>query len=145
MKRIFAIFFATLILVSHSGIVFATHYCMGNVADISIGFATKAHQCEMGKMSKVCVLEAEAKNTESHSDIMPINCCDDDFVQLQLNESYDAPSSFEATDINDFLVAFTLVFVNPTYFQSEVTAGYVDYSPPLLRQNLPVLFQSFLI
>lgn len=141
MKRTFAIFLATLILFSNSGIVFATHYCMGEIADVNIGLSTEAHKCEMEDMDEPC------KN-DTHSDgsnLKPVDCCSNDFIQLQLNENFDSPGEVDTELNTKFLAAFTLVYLNLYSFQFSAKTEYVDYSPPLLRHNIPVLFQSFLI
>lgn len=145
MKRIFAIFLAVLMLASNSGVVFATHYCMGDIANISIGFTTEAHDCGMAKMQGMCANDIETTRTLNGYTIAPIDCCSDDFVQIQLNESFDSPAQIDAELNTEFLAAFTLVYLNLYNFQPNANTDYVDYSPPLLQQDIPVLFQSFLI
>jgi len=141
MKKTFAIFLTALILASNSGVVFATHYCMGEIANISIGLSTKAIDCEMADMDKPC-------QHNSHFDdcnMNPVDCCSNDFVQIQLDENFDSPAEV-GTELNTkFVVAFTIVYLNLYNFQTKLKADFDDYSPPLLKQNIPVLFQSFLI
>lgn len=141
MKRIFSIFLSMLILSSNSGVVFATHYCMGSIADISIGFSTQAHQCEMADMEGIC---EEITHSEG-CNITPVDCCSNDFVQIQLDENFDSPIQMDTELNTQFIAAFTLVYLNLYDFQSVSNIDYVDYSPPLLQQDIPVLFQSFLI
>ena len=145
MKRIFAIFLTTLILVSNSGVVFATHYCMGDIANISVGFSTEAHDCEMAKMGGMCEHDLHEEVESVGCNMEPVDCCDDDFVQIQLNESFDSQAQIDTELNTEFLAAFTVVYLNLYNFQPEANADYVDYSPPLLQQDIPVLFQSFLI
>ncbi|MGB0806731.1 MAG: HYC_CC_PP family protein [Salibacteraceae bacterium] len=141
MKRTFAIFLATLILFSNSGVVFATHYCMGEIANISIGLSTEAHKCEMAKMDDPCTFSTSLDG----NNLKPIDCCSNDFVQIQLDENFDSPVQVDSELNTKFVAAFTLVYLNLYNFQSESNADFIDYSPPLLSQNIPVLFQSFLI
>lgn len=130
-----------LILASNSGVVFATHYCMGGIADISIGFSIEAHECQMADMDGPCEHE-----THPHGcNMKPVDCCSNDFVQIQLNENFDSPVEVDSELNTKFVAAFTLVYLNLYNFQSESNVDFIDYSPPLLRQNIPVLFQSFLI
>jgi len=139
MKNIISIFLAMLILASNSGAIIATHYCMGEVADVNIGFKTHAHKCNMANMDTECEYESKHPGTQ----VNPVNCCDDDYIQMQLDEPFDAPLSSEISP--QFLVAFTTTFNNLYNFQPQPKVGFVDYSPPLLEQNIPVLFQTFLI
>ena len=145
MKRIFAIFLTTLILASNSGVVFATHYCMGEMAELSIGFSTEAADCEMANMGGMCEHDLHEDKVSDICNMEPVDCCDDDFVQIQLNESFDSPVQIDTELNTEFLAAFTVVYLNLYNFQQEANADYVDYSPPLLKQDIPVLFQSFLI
>jgi hypothetical protein len=114
---------------------------MGEIADISVGLSTEAHECEMANMDGPCELEAYMDG----SNIKPVDCCSNDFVQIQLNENFDSPVEVDSELNTKFVAAFTLVYLDLYNFQSESNVDYIDYSPPLLRQNIPVLFQSFLI
>ncbi len=134
MKKVLAIFFVLLLMTSHSGVVFATHYCMGEIADISIGFATEAEPCEMATNPKLC--EGDA--------IKKMNCCHDDYVQIQLNESYQTTASDVQIHL-PFLVAFTCVYFHLCDTDAVQTHEFCAYSPPLIQQDRPILFQSFLI
>ena len=136
MKKILAIFFALLLMTSHSGVVFATHYCMGEIADVQVGFETHADRCEMATNPKTCESDVESMNK--------VDCCSDDYVQIQLDESYNT----SVTDIQihiPFLMAFTYSFVTIYGVEVDRSIGFSEYSPPILQQNKPVLFQSFLI
>lgn len=141
MKRTFSIFLTVLILASNSGVVFATHYCMGGIADISIGLSTEAHKCAMADMDGPC----ENDVYPDGCNWKPVDCCSNDFVQIQLDENFDLPLEVDTELNTKFVAAFTLVYFNLYHFQTESNADFIDYSPPLLRQNIPVLFQSFLI
>ncbi len=130
-----------LILTSNSGVVFATHYCMGTIADISIGYSTEAQKCDMADMDGPC----EHNTHLSGCNIKAVDCCSDDFVQIQLNESFDSPIAVEMELNSQFVAAFTVVYFNLYDFQHEAKSLYFDYVPPLLNHDIPVLFQSFLI
>lgn len=145
MKKILAIFLTMLILASNSGVVFATHYCMGDIANVSIGFSTEAHDCEMAKMGGMCEHDLHEEEKSKDCSMNPVDCCSNDFIQIQLNETYNSPVQIDAQLKKAFLPAFTVVYLNLYNFQQESKADFVDYSPPLLPQDLPVLFQSFLI
>jgi hypothetical protein len=136
MKKVLAIFFALLLMTSHSGVVFATHYCMGEIADVQIGFETHADPCEMAANPKSCELDSEAMNK--------MDCCSDDYVQIQLNESYQTLAS-DAPIHMPFLIAFTYSYFNIYGVEVDQNPEFSEYSPPILQQDIPVLFQSFLI
>ena len=114
---------------------------MGEIADINIGFTTQAHKCDMADMGGAC----ENHEQNDGCSFEPVDCCDDDYVQIHLDESFDTPVTVENELNTEFLAAFTVVYLNLYDFQQEAKADFVDYSPPLLRQDIPVLFQSFLI
>ncbi len=136
MKRILAIFFALLLMASHSGVVLASHYCMGEIADIQIGFDLSADPCEMGEVLQACEMDANS--------IKKVNCCSDDYVQIQLTESYQT-STVEIQIHLPFFIAFTYSYFNIYSVEGNQNADFSEYSPPILNQNIPVLFQSFLI
>ena len=140
MNRIFAIFLTMLMLASNSGVVFATHYCMGEVSDLNIGFSIEAQKCIMSSKEVIC-----AEHIPKEGAVSPMDCCDDSYFQIQINDSY-KNSIATVTNLDaEFFVAFTLVYLNLCTYQPTVKADYADYSPPLLKQDIPVLFQSFLI
>tara|TARA_R110002050_G_scaffold33007_2_gene84446 strand:+ start:28756 stop:29100 length:345 start_codon:yes stop_codon:yes gene_type:complete len=114
---------------------------MGGIADVSIGLSTEAHKCDMADMDGPCEHDSHPKGCNMD----PVDCCSDDFVQIQFNESFNSSKAVQTELNTDFVVAFTIVYLNLYNFQSASYSDYMDYSPPLLQQDISVLFQSFLI
>jgi len=50
MRRVFAIFFALLLLVTNSGVAFASHYCGGKAVKTNISFGQNELSCGMPEM-----------------------------------------------------------------------------------------------
>lgn len=137
MKKLFSIFLMLLLLGANSGVIFAAHYCMGSIADIEIGFVTKADPCEMVKKPTHC---------ESHSskEMKKKGCCEDEYVQLSSDIDFEKPSVSSLSVNPQFVIAWVLV-LKEVNVSSEKIVRFNDYSPPLVNPDRSILYQSFLI
>jgi len=131
MKQIFSLTLAILILLSSFSLRLEAHYCGQQIVDISI--FGKAAACEMQK-----------ENICEESEDIP--CCEDRTLMIQ-GQEFQFSKDFERTEIKKQEVEF-LELIRPRILLLEVensTETIIHYSPPLIKSELRLLFQSFLI
>ncbi|HCQ14908.1 MAG TPA: hypothetical protein DIU20_01525 [Cryomorphaceae bacterium] len=138
MKKVFSIFLAILMLVSNIGIAANTHFCGGEAAEHTLSLGIEHLDCGMAEMETSCSSENGFDSLKAKP------CCDNQHDLLQLDE--DATLIQFSPEINKtFIAAFIHSFVVQIFYFVEKESFYLNYSPPLLKQDVQVLFQSFLI
>ncbi|WP_139316568.1 HYC_CC_PP family protein [Algoriphagus marinus] len=138
MKKILSIAFSLLILLSNVGLAKTIHLCMGTEMESAIGFSTTEIECEMAKKKPNCHSEQESSKHEEN------DCCDEEFELLVLDQELQKVQL--ASDYSpEFVVSLVYTFLGISFFPIENHTNYQDYPPPILRQDLQVLYQSFLI
>ncbi len=117
----------------------STHFCGGlemlselslNASHINCGMEQKSHDCDS---------EEDHQNHFNSN-----NCCDNEFEILHMDEDF----SITKASINlhlDFAVAFAYTFIFSGSIVEPIHTDLPDYSPPILKQDHQVLFQTFLI
>jgi hypothetical protein len=113
-----------MILLSNVGLAKTIHLCMGMEMESAIGFSTKTIDCGISKD------EAD--------------CCDEEFELLVLDQELQK-STLHLDYSPLFVLSLIYTFLGISIFPSETNENYTDYPPLVLRQNLQVLHQSFLI
>lgn len=111
---------------------------MGTEMESAIGFSTTEIECEMAKKKPNCHSEQESSKHEEN------DCCDEEFELLVLDQELQKVQL--ASDYSpEFVVSLVYTFLGISFFPIENHTNYQDYPPPILRQDLQVLYQSFLI
>ncbi len=138
MKKALSIFLAILMLASNIGIAANTHFCGGEAVEYSLSLGAEHLDCGMNEGSATC------SSKSGHNQINAKPCCDNQHELFQLAE--DATLAQSSLEINKtFVVAFIHSFVVQIFSFDGQFSIFPHYSPPLLQQDVPVLFQSFLI
>jgi hypothetical protein len=127
-----------MILLSSVGLAKTIHLCMGTEMESAIGFSTSHIECEMAKKKPNCHSEKDSSEHEEN------DCCDEEFELLILDQDLQK-STLNLDYSPEFLVSLVYSFLGLAIFPVETNENYTDYPPPLLRQDLHVLHQSFLI
>ncbi|WP_425638641.1 HYC_CC_PP family protein [Algoriphagus yeomjeoni] len=138
MKKILSIAFSLMILLSSVGLAKTIHLCMGTETESAIGFSTSHIECEMAKKKPSCHSEKESSKHEEK------DCCDEKFELLVLDQDLQK-SSLNLDYSPEFVLSLVYTFFGVSVFPTEKNENYNDYPPPVLRQDLQVLHQSFLI
>lgn len=129
-----------LILVSTVGFAVSAHLCGGKVQNVA--FFSKAKTCEahVEKLPTCHKEDSSENNAEKNS------CCEE-FYLVQQAQEYETQVSFLKELKPDLkLVVLVVQFVEshvPVYNYSF--SFYTQYSPPLIKRDIPVLVQSFLL
>ncbi|WP_449555773.1 HYC_CC_PP family protein [Imperialibacter roseus] len=135
-RKIFAILFSCIVLLSSMSFTINTHLCGGRVE--SVAFFVDASACSMNE-NPGCASD----NHNPGGNLKRSDCCSD-FSQLveaqtdmKSTMSVDIPASSYATQ-----VVFTSLFLAAERSSQRCSNEYV---PPLIDRDIQVLVQSFLI
>lgn len=142
MKKFLSIFLSILLLASSAGVTMATHYCGGQAMESQLMLGLAGLDCGMNDMDKNTACESQNDSSEPH--LKMENCCENHYVSIESEDTVITKLSIHAPDLNFFLaLAFTYLGLHPA--EVDHTTRYLNYSPPLLKQDIPVLHQSFLL
>lgn len=139
MKKVLAIFLSMLMLTSNVGITFATHYCGGKAVKTSVMLGQEDLSCGMTDMETPC------KNQPQSPTVKSKGCCENQYVQFEIEDDYNSSTVVETPVQMDFVAAFIISYINLYSFDASAEAEYLNYAPPLLDLDIPVLIQSFLL
>ena len=127
-----------MILLSSVGLAKTIHLCMGTEMESAIGFSTSHIECEMAKKKPNCHSEKDSSEHEEK------DCCDEEFELLVLDQDLQK-STLNIDYSPEFVVSLIYTFLGISTLSTETSIDYTNNPPPLLRQDLQVLHQSFLI
>ncbi|WP_449500890.1 HYC_CC_PP family protein [Algoriphagus lutimaris] len=139
MKKIISIVLSLILLFTSIGMAKSTHFCGGlemlselslNASHINCGMEQKKPDCDTND-GKVHV----------HQDS---GCCDNEFEVLQLDEDFSINKASFHLNL-DFAFALVHTFIFKVSLEETTATTYSDYSPPFLKQDHQVLFQTFII
>ncbi|MGJ8664778.1 MAG: HYC_CC_PP family protein [Patiriisocius sp.] len=131
-----SIFLTVLLLVSNSGVVLAQHFCGEYKMMEEISLGEKHLSCGIVMEQSSCGDEHE----EDH------DCCENHYVSVSTDTDYSSTSTFTLDFQHDFIVAFVSVFADHSWIAESTTATfYLEYNPPPLVKDIPVLYETFLI
>lgn len=137
MKVSISILLALLVFFSSVGMAKTTHFCMGMEMKSEIGFGEKHVDCGMNMP-----MDHSENESDNHQD--PESCCENVTTQLQVDDEVQLKKVNSDFSIN-FAVALVQVFVFGVDSDSFEGDQFPTSSPPLIEQDLQVLYQSFLI
>jgi len=143
LNRITSLLMAFLMLVSSTGFSIDLHYCQGNLKSFSLlGEAKSCHEMakakHCSKMKKAC---HAPKTTHCKKD-----CCSNKKIEISADE--DAQKiQVEHLSLKQikFVTAFVKTFVLGDTDLSRQFIPHLNYKPPLLNRDIPILIQSFLL
>ncbi len=118
-----------MLLVVGSGFTMSKHFCMGHMQ--SIAFFEKAHDC-----AEIMGMEQGAMD--------PMGCCDDVTQEIKIKDFSKTVFDFQSSTPQLIaVISHHTEYLNT--FRLFSPAFYSKYKPPLIKQDIPVLIQSFLI
>ena len=141
MKKISSIFLAILLLLTNLGVGMGTHYCGGKAVKSQLMMGFHSIDCGMKSMDTSCN-PAPRDNHDHRFQKKP--CCENKFVEMDAEDATTNKVVVNSLTL-DFLVTFSYTFLSFDPFISDGDTRYLSYTPPILKQDLPVLFESFLI
>ena len=126
---------AAVVLVTTMSFTVDMHYCGETLVDFS--FVKQAKTCGMEKAQAISSCENPTLSKKS--------CCTDKQLLIEGNE--DLKISFDQLTFEQQVFVASFMYSYSSLFEGTQSkeVPFVDYPPPFLRQDLPVLHQSFLI
>ncbi len=129
------VFMAAVVLMTTMSFTIDMHYCGDSLVDFS--FVQKAETCGMEK--------AKTTNSCSNPTISEKSCCSDQ--QLIIEGQDDLKQDFTQLTFEHqiFVASFTYSYIIIFEGSQSKVIPFSDHSPPFIRQDLQVLYQTFII
>jgi len=139
---------AILVLVSSTGFSIDVHYCQGQLKSFSLlGKAKSCHQevkkqhCKKHKKSCQSALSNQEKLSSCKK-----NCCSNKTFKVESNDEAKKLQSLKLSQKQvQFITVFVQVFLLEKTDLSRIILPHLNYIPPLMNKDIPVLIQSFLL
>ncbi|NHE57143.1 HYC_CC_PP family protein [Cyclobacterium plantarum] len=132
-KKIATLFLSLIVLLSSMSFTLNRHLCMGEIEKVSLFKEVEA--CKMH--AKSCHDDTNESSKE--------DCCENEQLVVQGQDELTKASIFKQPQPEMSAVLYLLVaYFTVNTFQPDVVP-HQHYAPPLIRQDIPVLIQSFLI
>ncbi len=136
MKRIIAISFALLILMSTVGFTFTAHQCGGKVHNKSLSIGANVLSCGMEiKALDLC---------NPTSEVFDDDCCQNVSQEFKITDQFQ-PATADLEFNMAIVIAFLDTYISLVSNEKNECDKYLNYQPPLPDRDIPVLIQSFLI
>ena len=122
-------------LLSSSGLAYAQHFCGEYEMLTEITLGEKHLSCGMAMADSACGDE----HAEDH------DCCDNEYTKVNTDDEF-TKASFSITFQDVIVTAFVIAFVFDHQVE-EVSSEtvYTNYYPPPLVEDLPLLYETFLL
>ncbi len=154
--KITSLLMAFMLLLSSTGFSIDLHFCQGNLKSFSLfGTAASCHaKAEKNHCQKTCSKLASGSSTchsakpkMAKAEDSEKNCCSNKSMKVAPDMDTQKAVSEQLTETNiSFLSAFVAVFyADQTLDLANLIIPHLNYIPPLLDQDIPVLIQSFLL
>nr|WP_236587485.1 hypothetical protein [Marivirga aurantiaca] len=112
------------------------HFCMGELDSIALFDSVKG--CGMEHQKPDCHKKQATHQLDSKS------CCEDQSIEVDAQDEVLQTTTISVSEFQ--LVAVAYIVVPELFLQAS--AQYIpfqDYTPPLIKRDIPVLIQSFLL
>ena len=144
--RILALSLAFLMFFTSVGFAVDIHYCQNEFKSFSI-FGKAANCHDKAKSNPTCKHHKQAANQSNIStDISKKDCCENHTFNFKSDQDLQSQSfDFELNQpVKKYINKASVSFLDRQIISSK-TVEYLYYRPPLIRQDIPILFQSFLL
>lgn len=111
------------------------------------GFALHKHHCTVTKKTITSVAHVEGCcGTQEKEQECPKGCCQDETEYIQIDTELTLPATAHEFTPEQFVAVLQYCILNNLFnAETKTSAKYLNYKPPLLLRDIPVLIQSFLI
>ena len=148
MKKLVAIFLAFVLLGVQLPLSITTHFCSGQAIESALVLKGNTVDCGMNMTDKTTFCQNNFKPAKDEFKKSP--CCQNHSQTFEITDDYNNSSELSiSTDYSSFQVFFVTAFVK-TFFDwlfsdFDFSFSYLVPPPPLLKQDIVILFQCFLI
>ncbi|WKN45395.1 HYC_CC_PP family protein [Tunicatimonas pelagia] len=153
MRKIIAISLALLMLFSNMGFAIAIHYCGGMAVESKLMYGHDPLDCGMATMDMAEMDNVDTATVDkqfcpselTHElQLTKTPCCENEYQSLDVDGDYE-PTVVQPSLNLAFVAAFAVSFLEIAFPTKTLTSRYADYSPPLIEQDISVLYQVFRI
>lgn len=135
--KIGAVFMALLVLFSSTAFLKSTHYCAGEIADVS--YFVSSDTCG-SMLEEICDVSSERSSVEKKS------CCSTDAEIVQGQDFFENSITISLIKItSDFLFDRSEEVSNVSNLVFSNRNFYLGYRPPLVFHDFNILYDTFLI
>ncbi|MFT6865976.1 MAG: hypothetical protein ACJA08_000803 [Cyclobacteriaceae bacterium] len=136
-NKLISISLAFILLASHLSFAVGTHFCGGLAVKSELMIGHQHLDCGMAGMD-------EEHDADSFPYFEKTPCCQNEYTSIEVNDDF--KPTINETYLNfEFVAAFINSFLQLPIASEKEAPHYTYYSPPLPKQDIQVLFQSFLI
>jgi hypothetical protein len=147
MKKLFAILLAFIFLATNLPFAITTHFCSGQA--VNSAFVLKGNTVDCG-MNETNTINHFSSTTNFLDNLETAPCCQNHSQVFEITDDYSSALELSLpTDYSSFQVFFVANFVK-TFFDwlfadFDFPFSYLIPAPPLLKKDILILFQCFLI
>lgn len=135
MNTVVSFLLSFLILLSSSGLAYAKHFCGPFEVVSKVTLGEESLSCGMKRYDPVC----EDEKNENHS------CCSNEYVKVNTDDHFNKTVfNFEIQNVWVFIGAEVFKFEAVAHVEQKATILYY-YRPPPLKEDLQILYETFLI
>ena len=137
--RITSFLLAGLMLVSATGFSVDMHFCQNEFKSLALfGEAQNCH--ERAALTCHHAVQKDNATAEQGND-----CCSNKSIEVAPSDDERVPVPTLTSAQTQFIAVFVATFLLPAVEAPTTGVPYLNYRPPLLLRDIPVLVQSFLI
>lgn len=144
--RPIALIMAILLFTSSVSFAVDMHFCKGELKSISFwGKAPSCHEQAAAKIS--CPHHRKIMAEKGEAALKKSNCCDNHTVQVEADHERQTQAAVEL-ELNPTLQYFLIAYTASLFTTEDIArmpVPYLNYKPPLIPRDIPVLTQSFLL
>jgi hypothetical protein len=141
MRQFYAIILSVLMLTANVGISVATHFCGGEYVTTKIAVGEAQADCGMATNDMLC-----GENSTENPETIKAACCTNHVTNMSTGTDFEQLKNFETLAASMLIIGWFNISTNPSLFSNATLKSRAHhYATPLTIQDIPVLFQSFLI
>lgn len=110
------------------------HYCMEHLVDVSI--ILPAQDCGM---------DMNTPETQEGMQLTAVPCCADEHIAIEGQDEVKPAAEWSPEKIQVFTSAFLISYNLLLPAETTQTPVFTTYRPPLITENLPVIYETYLI
>ena len=148
--RFISLFLAMLMFLTSVVFTVDMHYCGGELKSFSLfGEATPCYELAGGETAIKCPNHnkmAQKMDTEGVS-MDKKSCCENKSFEFhsELDQQEQAASLAFTPHIQQFIIAYALIFCTKSASLNKVTTPFLTYLSPQIARDIPVLNKAFLL
>ena len=137
-------------LFSNMGFAIATHYCGGMAVESKLMLGHETLDCGMATMVTADMDisnmdEQPCQSGQTHAlQFKKTPCCENEYQSLDIEDDYELTVVQPSLNF-EFVAAFVVSFLKVAFLTEITSPQYANYSPPLIEQDIAVLYQVFRI